>query len=195
MLHELVVRGGQGMTTRIVVFVGLLAWSSACASEQATDEDLEKTGMQLDKACPRDTPELTTGSDGLISEPNMELGLQARVVAASAQPPLNGSNDWTIQITDLDGEPLPDANLTWACAFMPRHNHGSNPKVVHKLGDGQYELERQNMSMDGGWLIQLWIDPSGGGTTFEGGGSAIGDKACRGPTPAPTLQFKTCVPG
>jgi hypothetical protein len=93
----------------------------------------------------------------------------------------------------LDGNVLPQANLTWACAFMPAHGHGSNPRTVTKLGDGRFELQKQNMAMEGGWLIELWVDPTGETEAFEGArGTGLGTSACG--KPGEPLLMKVCVP-
>lgn len=174
----------------------LLAGSlAACGSDDEMLVDSATIDQpMLDKSCPKDTPEFTVGPMGLSSAPNVALGIKVHVEAASAQPPENDYNDWTIAITDLDGKPLPDANLTFACAFMQAHGHGSNPKMVVKQGDGKYQLVKQNMAMEGGWEIRLWIDPTGGGTTYKGGGTGLNPDACRGPSADPSAVLKACVP-
>jgi len=156
---------------------------------------MEQPPLTMSATCPSDTPPFDYGPMGLTSAPNMALGIKAFLVTASSRPPFKGPNDWTIAITNLDGAAMPDANLTWACAFMPTHGHGSNPKMVNKLGDGQFELVKQNMAMEGGWEIRLWVDPMGGGTPYTGGSSALDPNACRGPGTDVSLVLKACVPG
>ena len=77
---------------------------------------------------------------------------------------------------------------------MPKHGHGSSPKKVNDLGDGRYELLQQNMAMQGGWEIRLWVDMTGTGTPFEGGGVGINRMACAEPRTVETLKLLACVP-
>jgi len=181
---------------RAVLFAVLVGVTTACDSgddEPAPAADAGDTS-EPSKACPPDTPEFNLGATGLTSEPNEALGIKAHLVGASAKPPANGYNDWTIEITDLDGNALPDASLVWTCAFMPAHGHGSNPKTVDKLGEGQFELIRQNMAMAGQWLIELWVDPTGETPSYEGRGTGIIPSACSKPGTTSSLVLKACVP-
>ena len=77
---------------------------------------------------------------------------------------------------------------------MPAHGHGSNPKTVDKLGEGQFELIRQNMAMAGQWLIELWVDPTGETPSYEGRGTGIIPSACSKPGTTSSLVLKACVP-
>jgi hypothetical protein len=183
--------------TRACLFAALLGVIAACDSDdepaEASDAGEKSTAS---KACPPNTPELNFGATGLTSEPNENLDFKAHLVEASSRPPANGFNDWTIEITDLDGNALPQASLIWACAFMPAHGHGSNPRTVTNLGEGRFELIKQNMAMEGGWLIELWVDPTGDTEAYDGGrGSDLNPSACapHGIAESP-LVFKACVP-
>jgi hypothetical protein len=181
---------------RAVLFAVLVGVTTACDSgddEPAPAVDAGD-GTAPSKACPPDTPDFDFGSGGLTSEPNEALGIQAHLVTASARPPANGYNDWTIEITDLNGNPIADASLVWACAFMPAHSHGSNPKSVVSLGFGQFELVKQNMTMAGGWLIQLWVDPTGETPNYAGRGTGIITSPCSKPRTTASLVLKACVP-
>jgi hypothetical protein len=180
------------------VFALLIASGGvACGSDDDTADppDAGATGDALDMSCPANTPEFNFGPTGL-SATNEAMGVKVFLETANYRPPQNGSNTWTIAFTDMMGNPMPQANLTFACAFMPLHGHGSNPKMVNKLGSGRYELVNQNMAMQGGWEIRLWVDPTGGGTTFPGGKlTSVNRTACSGPTTAdPSLTLYTCVP-
>lgn len=147
--------------------------------------------------CPPDTEAFRYGMSGLVkSDP--ATGVSVRLLDVSDSPPSRGFNDWTIGVTDQNGAPMPAAELSWACAWMPAHLHGSNPKNVVRLGNGQFKLEKQNLAMYGGWQIKLWIDASGTGQVFDpqGGNGIVGGDACRGPGIAatPNVQFNVCVP-
>jgi hypothetical protein len=67
--------------------------------------------------------------------------------------------------------------------------------MVQNLGDGKYKLVHQNMAMQGNWEIKLWVDPTGGGTTYTGNSApALNRIACSGPTATESLTLQTCVP-
>lgn len=181
---------------RTGMFVLLIASCVACGSDDGTLDppDAGKTAAPIDMSCPDNTPTFDFGPTGLGAA-NEKMGVKVFLEHASDRPPLNGSNDWTIDFTDMMGNAMPEANLTWACAFMPAHGHGSNPKKVENLGGGRYKLLKQNMAMQGGWEIRLWVDPTGGGTTYSGGSfSSLNRSACSGPNVEQSLTIYTCVP-
>ena len=147
--------------------------------------------------CPPGTEAFRYGPDGLVRT-DPATGVTVRLLKASDAPPTRGFNDWTIGVTDQSGAPMPNAELRWACAWMPAHNHGSNPKSVMRLGNGQFVLSRQNLAMYGGWQVKLWIDATGTGPVFDpqSGNGIVGGDACRGTGvgAAPNIQFDICVP-
>jgi hypothetical protein len=175
------------------LFALLVGFASACGSD---DDGTSPSPVEMDASdtsCPVGTPPFEFGPSGL-SATDKAMTMKVYLEEASDKPPLYGTNDWTIQITDMMGAPMPAAKLTWACAFMPLHGHGSNPKTVTDLGDGKYELVKQNMAMQGGWEIRLWVDPTGAGTTYTGGGSSINKMACSEPGTVETFVLQACVP-
>lgn len=174
----------------------LIAGAFACGSDDEGIDPPNDSGNDLDadKSCPMDTPEFDFGPTGLNAT-NEKMGVKVYLDTASSRPPLNGSNDWTIAFTDMQGNAMPTANLTWACAWMGAHGHGSNPKMVENLGGGKYQLLRQNMAMQGGWEIRLWVDPTGGGETYTGGNAgSINRTSCTKPGTDPDLTLRACVP-
>ena len=180
---------------RACTLLSALMLTAACEEDGPEDPIvvMEDAG-DVASACPPTTPQFNIGPSGL-SATSQELGVKVWVDDADFRPPRFGTNSWTIAITDLNDAPLPQAQLTWACAFMPAHGHGSNPKAVEKLDPIRWRLERQNMSMQGLWEIQLWIDPDGGSKDFTGAQGGINSMSCRGPQNAlPTLKLPTCVP-
>jgi hypothetical protein len=137
------------------------------------------------------------GENGLLAtDPNS--GISVRVLDGPV-PPNFGYNTWTIALQDKTGAPASDAHLTWACAYMSVHGHGSNPKAVENLGGGKYKLTDQFLRMFGPWEVQLWIDPTGAEPEYasQGAASLIGGNACT-PTAGlmgkPTVELKICVP-
>jgi hypothetical protein len=113
-------------------------------------------------------------------------------------PPEYGYNTWTIQILDAATmQPLPSAKLTWQCSYMSVHGHGSNPKTVENLGNGQYKLTNQNLRMVGPWEVKFWIDPTGAMDEYLPTNNIITGNACvptSGLQGNPTTEIKVCVP-
>ena len=66
------------------------------------------------------------------------------------------------------------------------------------MGDGQFKLVDQNLSMTGPWALRLWIDPSGKEAVYEPRGSAVlNGMACvpsSGLLGANNAEIKFCVP-
>jgi hypothetical protein len=167
-------------------------------SSQALNQVGDMEGPADDSArCPPDTEEFSYGANGLLRT-DAATGMAVRLLKASDSPPSRGFNDWTIGVTDSNGAPMAKAELNWACAWMPAHNHGSSPKKVTRLGGGQFQLDQQNFAMYGGWQIRFWISPTGDGPVYmpQSGSGIVGGDACRGTgvAPSPTVQFNICVP-
>lgn len=159
--------------------------------EPVLDEGEEK--------CPADLPAFATGDRGGLLVPVRGTGLELRLIDAEHQPPKKDYNTWTVALLDADGGgAASDAVITWACAFMEVHRHGSNPKAVEALGDGQFKLVDQNLSMTGPWALRLWIDPSGKEPLYEPRGSTVlNGMACvpsSGLKGAYNAEIRFCVP-
>jgi hypothetical protein len=124
-------------------------------------------------------------------------GVTVKVLEGSV-PPNFGFNTWTIQLSDASGVPTPNARVTWACAFMNVHGHGTNPKAVENLGGGQYKIVDQNMRMFGPWEVRFWIDPTGAEADYvPANAGVLNGMACiptSGEMAAPSVEFKVCVP-
>lgn len=180
--------------------IGLLVVAllgAACGSDDSGDGP--PTGQMLgaddpDEACPADLPAFTTGPAGYTVE-DAASGIKVRLDWAEYQPPANDYNTWKLAVTDLAGMPLPDAQFTWACAWMEKHGHGTNPKTITKQPDGLWEIGKQNLSMNGGWAIRFWINATGTGKTYAGGSEQRSPNACRAPDSSnPNIEFRICVP-
>jgi hypothetical protein len=190
------------MPTHRSIAVCVSVFWIGCASDPSSQTLGQEAGDSAAPAddsarCPADTEEFRFGPNGLIRT-DMATGISVRLEKASDAPPSRGFNDWTIAVTDQNGAPMAQAELNWACAWMPAHNHGSSPKRVGRPGNGRFELLQQNLSMYGGWQVKLWIDANGSGPVFDPqkGTGIVGGDACRGSgtTAAPNIQFNICVP-
>lgn len=124
-------------------------------------------------------------------------GIAVRVLDGPV-PPEYGYNTWTIQLVDAATmAPAPNARLTWQCAYMSVHGHGSNPKSIESLGEGKYKLVDMNMRMFGPWEVQFWIDPTGQMAQYVPTSNIINGMACNptsGVVGAPSVEIKACVP-
>ena len=189
-----------------IIFAGacIALSSTACGSDSTSPvADLSSdAGVDPSAECPANTPTFADGPNGLQAPIDTKNGIAVRLIQAQFSPPAKMSNDWTIAVTDPAGAPTTNAQITWACAWMPVHGHGSNPTAIDNLGNGQFKLEKQNLSMYGGWEIQLWVNNTGAGTQYapqNGGGSLLTGNACTpdpssGATGSPNIMFNICVP-
>ena len=147
--------------------------------------------------CPADYREFRVGEQGLlVTDPASGIGVR---LLDGPVPPNFGNNTWTIGLQDASGAAVANAHLTWACAYMTVHAHGSNPKSVESLGAGKYKLVDQNLRMFGPWEVKLWLDPTGAAAEYapQGGAGTLIRDACTpssGPMGKPTVEFKVCVP-
>ncbi|HKU39674.1 MAG TPA: hypothetical protein VJR89_16050 [Polyangiales bacterium] len=178
-----------------MVLVALLG--AACGGD---DSDGSMTTPQAGSGggggeeCLPGTPEFVTGPAGLTAE-DTAGGIKVRIDWADSQPPANDYNTWKVAVTDLAGMPLPQAQFTWACAWMPKHGHGTNPKVITRLSDGLFEIGKMNLSMNGGWDVRFWINKTGTGKDFAGGTLQRDPNACKAPDLSDqNIEFKICVP-
>lgn len=184
----------------------MMAWLAAvgaCGSGSDSTADSSTAGAAGEEApkaseqCPASFPEFTTGPAGLTAT-DAATGIKVRIDNAP-KPPERSFNDWKIVVTDASGAALPNAQLSWACAFMEVHGHGTNPKKVESAGNGVFNLQQQNFSMYGPWQVRLWIDPMGKGPAYapqsvsgvENGNACI---PSNGVSPTPNIRFDFCVP-
>lgn len=190
------------MSSRVLIGACLAASFSACGDD-SSGTSTNTGGMSAaagsgpkSSKCSADYLSFAVGPSSPVAS-NAESGVAVRVLDGPV-PPEFGYNTWTIQILDASTmEPLPEARLTWQCAFMSVHGHGSNPKTVENLGNGQYKLTNQNLRMLGPWEVQFWIDPTGAMDEYKPTSNIINGMACN-PTSGlqgkPTVEIKVCVP-
>jgi hypothetical protein len=184
--------------THVLTALSIAASLVACGDDSAPQVDADAdTATPSDEQCPANLEPLRDGANGSL-QTDAKADLSVRVVSAQALPPARDFNDWTIAITNANGDALPNAQVTWACAWMPVHGHGSNPKALEKLDDGRFELKRQNLSMYGGWQIKLWVTADGGQEYVPPTSSGVlNGNVCQpsnGTTGEPNIVFDICVP-
>ena len=182
--------------------VACLAVIGACGEDEkppstAPDGAAGEDASRASEQCPAGTPEFTIGAKGLTSM-DAASGVAVRIDNAP-KPPERSFNTWKIVVTDASGAPMPNAQLTWACAWMAVHGHGTNPKKVEKVSDGVFNLLQQNFSMYGPWQVQLWIDPTGKAPAYapqivSGVENANACSPSNGAGATPNIRFDFCVP-
>lgn len=90
-----------------------------------------------------------------LSKHSLDGELSATLVEATPSPPARGSNRWTLEVSDADGNPVEGLDLK-AVLFMPEHRHGSSPTQITETDvPGEYEVSRMNFIMGGVWEVRL----------------------------------------
>lgn len=81
---------------------------------------------------------------------------KVKLLAADPAPPVKFYNDWTVEITDLEGNPVTESTAFEVKPFMPAHGHGATmaPVVTAVDGEpGQFLISPVYMWMGGKWDI------------------------------------------
>ena len=84
--------------------------------------------------------------------------------AATLKPiAINQMHQWTVRVTDADGNPIANADIQVSGA-MPAHDHGlpTAPRATTYLGDGNYLIEGMKFHMGGAWEVMLTVDAAQG---------------------------------
>jgi hypothetical protein len=192
------------MSSRFLIGVCVAATLCACGDDSNAGPASGDSAVQAGGAgsgpvsskCSQDYLDFSVGPSSMVAT-NAEVGVGVRVLDGPV-PAEFGQNTWTIEIVDANTmAPLPNARLTWQCAFMSVHGHGSNPRTVENLGNGRYKLTNQNLRMLGPWEVQFWIDPTGQMEEYAPTSNIITGQACiptTGVQGSPTVEVKVCVP-
>lgn len=184
----------------LFVLVAMTCSIASCGS----DANDMASGSQLEpetdggSECAPTTPTFATGMSGGLLAMDPKTGIEARIIEADYSPPLKGFNTWTIAVTDERGAPVPSANMVWACAWMPQHQHGTNPRAVTPEA-GRFTISQQNLAMYGDWEVRYWIKTE---TTASPYMPQVSVNATTGDACTPTgvilgganIVFRICVP-
>jgi YtkA-like len=97
-------------------------------------------------------------------------------VDAQPAPPAENENQWTVELTDANGNPVTGATIT-VKPFMPDMGHGSSvtPQIMPMATDGMYQITLLDLFMPGIWTNTFTIT-----TASE---------------PAATVVFTFCIDG
>jgi hypothetical protein len=80
------------------------------------------------------------------------------VRTAPKQPPTRGSAAVELRITDAEGAPIDDLDLS-AVPFMPDMGHAaSNEPEIERLGEGRYGIAPVDMFMSGRWELITTVE-------------------------------------
>jgi YtkA-like len=175
--------------------VALAACGSDAVVKPAPADDEPDASAQ----CAPTTEAFAVGETIGLTTSDPKTGMQARIVMADHNPPAYDYNTWTLAVTDASGAPMPDAHITWACAWMPAHLHGSNPREIDELGNGRFTLGKQNLTMYGEWQVKLWVSNDPAAKPYApqvGAGNRTGD-ACSPSdltTGVANIVYDVCVP-
>jgi hypothetical protein len=162
----------------------LVAWLVACgdtaavhsttAAHAAVDAEHSNAGNGAANATGvADAGDDFKGCPGEI--PSFEPGLQAlgkhfavKLLAAMPAEPERHLNDWTVELSSLDGSAAPDAIIDHGETFMPIHGHngGVVPKMTALSEPGQFQVDRLNFIMRGPWEVRLWLSSASLGDDY-----------------------------
>jgi hypothetical protein len=185
---------------RFVVGLAVLACAACTSKVETPDGGGFEPEQPETPPCDPTLPKFTVGGSGIgLTTPDMTGALKVRIDSADHQPPAKAYNTWKIAIEDASGQPMSGATLNWACAWMEVHGHGSNPQAINDLGNGEFELVNQNLSMYGPWAVKLWVDPTGAGPEYlpQNGAKVMAGNNCmpsNGAVPAANVVINFCVP-
>jgi hypothetical protein len=129
-------------------------------SPEHADDPEQDAGEQGDAAafqgCPDSIPTFELGMSATGSAGHIKAVLRD----ASGVPPVRYFNDWTLEFTDADGQPLDDVEVVRARAYMRVHNHYGTPDpnvTQHDDAPSLFDFKRINLFMRGPWEVQLTL--------------------------------------
>ena len=83
-------------------------------------------------------------------------GYSVKIFSQLSPLEINRIHSWHIEITDADGKPVSNAQITVG-GGMPDHDHGlpTQPQVTEEVRAGTYLLEGMRFHMPGKWQIVI----------------------------------------
>jgi hypothetical protein len=147
------------------VFFLATGLASACG-----DDSSSSSGANPNDAGPIDSgPVVTCEKDPRVDTYVANLtktstggGLKVTLMASDPAPPIRGTNNWTLRVTDGAGKPLSNAGIT-VVPFMPDHGHGTSVKpTVAAQDDGKYSVTNVYFFMPGVWRVTVAMPSDAG---------------------------------
>jgi hypothetical protein len=120
-----------------------------------------KGGMGCKCGCKMGAPGMS-GDEKAAGQAPPAVHFSVAYTTDPAVIPVNAFHTWTITVTDMDGNPVNDAEIS-VDGGMPAHGHGlpTQPEVTKQLGDGKYLIEGVKFSMPGDWEMKFTIKAGG----------------------------------
>jgi hypothetical protein len=93
-----------------------------------------------------------------LSQTVMDGTMKVSFVDAMPAPPAESLNEWTVQLTDGNGDPVSGATIT-VKPWMPDMGHGSSvtPQVTPMTTAGEYQVSLIDLFMPGIWTNTFTI--------------------------------------
>ena len=91
------------------------------------------------------------------------------IYSASIAPPFNKIHSWLIQVTDENGQPIPNLSIS-VTGGMKLHKHGlpTQPKIRQGEMAGKYYVDGLKFQMYGDWFLALNLkDKQGSDVTLK----------------------------
>jgi len=145
----------------------VVCWLAACAGDEATSNDshAEHAGdAAASGAHDADMDDDFQGCPDRFNSqaPGLEVEgqhLAAKVITAMPPEPERYINEWTVELSSLDGSPARGAKIIRGQTFMPVHGHdgGVQPRLTALSEAEQFEVDGLNFTMRGPWEVRLWL--------------------------------------
>ena len=106
--------------------------------------------------------ELPARLDRSLDRTTANGSFHVKIASLSDPIPLHKIHQWSVQVTDRAGFPVPGASFKVG-GGMPQHGHGlpTAPNVQPTGPAGAYALSGMKFSMDGWWELKLDIAAAG----------------------------------
>ncbi len=90
------------------------------------------------------------------------------LTSADPAPPRRGFNNWTLNIVDSAGNPIPNPTVTIS-GMMPDHQHGwsTQPTVTAGADGKSFTFEKIYLSMGGVWEVTFDVTSGGSSTLLD----------------------------
>jgi hypothetical protein len=138
----------------MVVAVGSAGLLAGCSSSDSGSSNASgATTSATQTACSTDTRK-----DVYVAGMTKPAGsLTVKLLESDPGPPIKGTNNMTVEVTDAAGAPVAGAKMT-VTPFMPDHGHGSSVvPTVTDSGGGKYVVSNVYFVMAGLWRVTFSV--------------------------------------
>lgn len=131
---------------------------SACPDNTATQDD---AGTAASGGSGGDGSNVGSGAPFSLgmTAPSDDAAFQVKLLSATPAPPQKYENDWVVEVLDMDGAPLVDADLYFVQPYMPIHGHDGSfePDITAGDAPGTFVVKRINLWMGGPWEVRFFV--------------------------------------